>query len=141
MGGAISLQVPRPSTALNAPQQPVPHQAPPLTLTLLSSLAVASRRPPGAKAQHRTAAVCALSTVERPSAVGRHSRTLAQQSGAGQQHWIEQESLSTQQGAPCRMEAAPHLAALRTVLSLEAEATRLWVASYTTELTASPCPM
>lgn len=54
-------------------------------------------RPFCEKATPRTAAVCALSTVDRPSADGVHSRT---------------------------------------VLSLEAEATRLWVGSYATQVTA-----
>jgi len=45
-------------------------------LTVLSSLQVASMRPFCEKAQPRTAAVCAFSTVLRPSALGLHSRTV-----------------------------------------------------------------
>jgi hypothetical protein len=59
-------------------------------------------RPFWEKAQQRTAAVCALITVDRPAAVGVHRRT---------------------------------------VLSLEAEATRLLTPSYATLCTASVCPM
>lgn len=48
----------------------------PHTLTVLSSEQVASMRPLSEKAQPRTAAVWALSTVDRPWAVGVHSRTV-----------------------------------------------------------------
>lgn len=109
----------------------------PRTLTLLSSLAVASRRPLGANAQQRTAAVCALSTVERPSAVGRHSRTCKQGWSVGENRLGSLTSPAHQRTSMCSCTGSQNnctwshitqgagCCSLLTVLSQDAEATRL----------------